>query len=343
MNKVVICGLKFAIDHYMSSHVSVLSGRYDVSVLPIESIIYSFDRRGKFSILKDLYYIRNFIINEKPFFVITVGPKVGFLFSIVCALLKVRHIHWFTGQVWALSRFKYFALGFYIDFFISFFSFKSFTDGHNQSKFLRENLCSRFKFHCPSVPSINGLSSKFDECRSTVVNRRKVIFAGRFCQDKGIQDFLLVARHFSSTNLSFHMYGSFDVYEEHSRFKKDAALLPNLNIHEGSYDSKSIYDDAFLLILPTKREGFCSTLIEAQACGVPVLVSNIYGVRDAFVNFQTGLSCNDLEDFLRAVALLLENDSLHGLLSRNAVQFSSKFKAFYYARSLNDFYLSHGV
>jgi glycosyltransferase involved in cell wall biosynthesis len=45
---------------------------------------------------------------------------------------------------------------------------------------------------------------------------------------------------------------------------------------------------ADLFCLPSYREGFGSSVIEAAACGVPALVSRIYGLTDAVVEGETG-------------------------------------------------------
>ena len=46
---------------------------------------------------------------------------------------------------------------------------------------------------------------------------------------------------------------------------------------------------ADVFALPSYREGFGSSVIEAAACGVPSLCSEIYGLTDAVVDGVTGL------------------------------------------------------
>jgi glycosyltransferase involved in cell wall biosynthesis len=45
---------------------------------------------------------------------------------------------------------------------------------------------------------------------------------------------------------------------------------------------------ADLFCLPSYREGFGSSVIEAAACGVPALASRIYGLTDAVAEGETG-------------------------------------------------------
>ena len=46
-----------------------------------------------------------------------------------------------------------------------------------------------------------------------------------------------------------------------------------------------------VFVLPTWREGFGVSVLEAQALGLPVITSDTYGVVDASVNGVTGLRC----------------------------------------------------
>lgn len=80
-----------------------------------------------------------------------------------------------------------------------------------------------------------------------------------------------------------------------------------------------------VFVLPTWREGFGVSVLEAQALGLPVITSDAYGVVDASVDGVTGLRCkvNDSEGLYRVMRQYYEDADLrraHGLAGRKRVE-----------------------
>lgn len=82
------------------------------------------------------------------------------------------------------------------------------------------------------------------------------------------------------------------------------------------------YQGADLLILPSinKNEAFGLVLIEALACGVPVIASRLPGVRTIFTNQQEGLLVQpgDIDDLKNKLEFILENETKRQEMSRAA-------------------------
>lgn len=80
-----------------------------------------------------------------------------------------------------------------------------------------------------------------------------------------------------------------------------------------------------VFVLPTWREGFGLSVLEAQALGLPVIASDAYGVVDASVDGVTGLRCgvNDPEGLYRVMRRYYEDAELrrtHGAAGRKRVE-----------------------
>ena len=57
--------------------------------------------------------------------------------------------------------------------------------------------------------------------------------------------------------------------------------------------------------MPSKREGFGSVALEAQACGVPVICSDIYGLKSSVIQNYGGIHCKSRLDYKNALNSLL--------------------------------------
>jgi len=74
-----------------------------------------------------------------------------------------------------------------------------------------------------------------------------------------------------------------------------------------------------IFILPSFYEGHPKTLIEAMACGLPIIGTNVEGIRENIQNGKTGLLCNiNHKSIKEKIKILLENRELAKKLSINA-------------------------
>ena len=82
-----------------------------------------------------------------------------------------------------------------------------------------------------------------------------------------------------------------------------ALFVPYTTAPEDYFTASDIY------CLPSYREGFGSTIIEAAACGIPAIGSNIYGITDAIIDGETGVLVEKGNvDALASAMLSLAND-----------------------------------
>ena len=67
-----------------------------------------------------------------------------------------------------------------------------------------------------------------------------------------------------------------------------------------------------MFVLPTYREGFGTSVLEAACIGLPCICSDAYGVQDAFVENETGLKCHvgDSDSLYQCMRKMYDNPSL---------------------------------
>ncbi|MDE3066478.1 MAG: glycosyltransferase family 4 protein [Verrucomicrobiota bacterium] len=88
----------------------------------------------------------------------------------------------------------------------------------------------------------------------------------------------------------------------------------------GVPDTRSVYREAAVCVLTSDYEGTPNVLLEAMACGLPVVASNVGGVPGIVQDGQTGflLEPDNLEGFTAALAGLVKNAALRTEMGRRA-------------------------
>jgi glycosyltransferase involved in cell wall biosynthesis len=177
-----------------------------------------------------------------------------------------------------------------------------FTRNENFSRF-RENI--RLKYNVPEEAIVIG-------------------YVGRIVPDKGIE---ILVKSFEGLqekhdNCFLLLVGDIDSVRD---------TLDDEILNRIESNSKIIFDNKFvhdvipfyaamdILTLPSKREGFGLTLIEAGALELPVIASNITGCKDAVVDGQTGLLVDDgnAEQLKNSMLELVYNPGLRRKLGEN--------------------------
>jgi glycosyltransferase involved in cell wall biosynthesis len=74
-----------------------------------------------------------------------------------------------------------------------------------------------------------------------------------------------------------------------------------------------------VFILPSLYEGSPKALLEAMACGLPVIGTNVTGIKEVIADGENGLLCNtDSESIRDAIIRLLASGDMRRRLGSNA-------------------------
>jgi len=97
--------------------------------------------------------------------------------------------------------------------------------------------------------------------------------------------------------------------------------------HVGEKEKVDMLQKVHVVANPSSKEGWGVTVIESNACGTPVVASNVPGLRDAVVDGETGFLVphGDIEALAGKMLEVLEDDVLRRSMSEKAVEWSQRF------------------
>jgi glycosyltransferase involved in cell wall biosynthesis len=80
-------------------------------------------------------------------------------------------------------------------------------------------------------------------------------------------------------------------------------------------------------VTTSSKEGWGLTVLEANACGTPVIASNVQGLRDAVKDNETGLlyTYGDVNDLSSKILTLLTSHQLRDRLTKGAIEWAKLF------------------
>jgi glycosyltransferase involved in cell wall biosynthesis len=87
----------------------------------------------------------------------------------------------------------------------------------------------------------------------------------------------------------------------------------------------SLYEQADFFVYPSLYEGFGLPVLEAMACGCPVVASNVSSLPEVVGDAALLVDPFDVEKLTQAMLTLLENDDLKKEMSRKSIEQAKKF------------------
>lgn len=108
-----------------------------------------------------------------------------------------------------------------------------------------------------------------------------ILFLGKLCKDKGIYDLINAAKHINS-DVEINLYGDGNI-EEFERLIIDHNLQKKVKIKGWvSGDKKDeVLKHSDIYILPSYNEGLPMSILEAMACGLPIISTPVGGISEA--------------------------------------------------------------
>ena len=290
--------------------------------------------------IRGLFSLCRLLLKEKFDCVHSVTPKAGLLTAVAgfFAGIPIR-IHIFTGQVWATRMGIMRVLLKLMDKITASFATNILVDGESQRQFLiREHVLTENNSRVLANGSITGVKLERFNISSQIRRQERValgiddddvvyIFLGRLNHDKGIGELYEVFNKLAAekSNVKLLFYGSDEGgYIEKVKSYPHIVLGKNFYFPGRTKKPFEALQAGDVFVLPTWREGFGSSVIEAQALALPVITSDAYGVVDASVPGVTGLRCrvNDPDGLYKCMKAYYDNPDMreqHGIAGRERV------------------------
>jgi len=361
---------------FMKPHIELLSNNYKIKLvsngkdndvsdllknnvsfkgLPIKRHV------SLISDLSNLYKLWSFLRSEKIDIIHSITPKAGLLSMLAGYYSKTPvRIHWFTGQVWATKKGVSRTIFKYIDRLTAMCATHLLVDSPSQRDFLlKENIVQddskltvlghgsvcgvdiqRFK---PSVKNKEQIKSDLNIPKDALLG----LFLGRLNHDKGIIELAKAFKIASEKCPNFHLLivGPDEANIKDSLDNILSDVIDRVHFVGFTNDPHIYMSSADMFILPSYREGFGSSVIEAAACGLPSIGSNIYGLSDAIVDGVTGLlvPVKDVSQLSKAMIRLTSDNDLRIKMGHQALERVKKhFDQLVLAELLSTYYSNLG-
>lgn len=324
---------------FMLPHISVLKGLLTVQVMANTTDSALLQRRGvnvvveqapivraitPWADVKALWFLYWRFKRGNLSAVHTITPKAGLLGMAAAWLAQIPvRVHTFTGQVWVTRQGPMRWLLKAADKCTALMATDVLVDSPSQLVFLIEQgVVSDKGGVVLGAGSICGVNTR--RFHPSASNRRAVriemktqpnalvcLYLGRLNYDKGVLD---LATAFARVALQHPQAELWIVGpDEANWFEQMQVLLGDATqqVKRVGFtpEPERFMQAADFLCLPSYREGFGSSVIEAAACGIPALASRIYGLTDALAEGHTGWmhEPGNVQDLVRQLNFLFAN------------------------------------
>lgn len=154
-----------------------------------------------------------------------------------------------------------------------------------------------------------------------------IVSVGEVNSNKNHEVIIKAIAKLKQSNIKYIICGRGPLQEEMKKMSQQLGLEEQIYVL-GYCDNVNDYlhiADAFAF--PSKREGLGLAALEAMAAGLPLITSNIHGIKDYSIDGVTGFSCGaeDVDGFARSISKMLNNRELCLQMGKNNRKSAKKY------------------
>ncbi len=196
--------------------------------------------------------------------------------------------------------------------------------------------------HMPrkKVYHIDGIGFNVSKYRDVVVDRSKkraelgiseddifVLSVGELQARKNHEPILRAIGELNNPRIKYMICGRGELEQQLKSVAREVGMKDRLLLPGHVYDIPEILHAADIFAHPSQREGLGIAALEAMAAGLPLVTSDVQGIKDYVINGKTGFVTkpNDIQGYKNAILELISNANLRKMISENNKEFVKKY------------------
>lgn len=309
--------------------------------------------------LKSLFSVIKVFRKEKPDMVHSMTPKAGLLCMIAGWITRVPvRVHTFTGLVFPTETGMKRNILMLTDKLTCACATHIIPEGEGVKDDLLSYKITKKPLKVLGYGNVRGVDMNFYSRRSEVVrivdeqnlrdkSKFTFLFVGRIVRDKGINELVSAFNSLQQNykNLRLFLVGRFeDNLDPISDSCRNIIHNHSSIMYVGSKTGNELlayYFASDCFVLPSYREGFPNTVLEAGAMGLPSIVTDINGSREIIKNGKNGLiiPSKNVEALYNAMEhIILDKDATTLMASNARPMIGARFEQSFVRKCLYDFY-----
>lgn len=303
--------------------------------------------------LKSIWHMIKVMRAEKPYMVHSMTPKAGLISMMAAWMTGVPvRVHTFTGLVWPTATGLKRKILMATDWITCACATHIIPEGQGVLDDLKNHRVCHKQMKVLGYGNVRGVDmDRFNPARFTELkidpNEFRFIFVGRIVGDKGVNElveaFIRLNREYSDIRLT--LVGQYEseldpVKPETLKLIEDSCCIDACGPKYGD-DLLIEYKKSDCFVMPSYREGFPNTVMEAGAMGLPSIVTDINGSREIVLHGENGLIVppKDAEALYNAMKqILLDTVSREKMAANARPLIESRFEKNFVQGCLIDYY-----
>ena len=167
---------------------------------------------------------------------------------------------------------------------------------------------------------------------------KMIISVGELNTNKNNKVILEAMAEIANNNVNYFLCGIGPLEEKLRLLAKKYGIENQIHFLGYRNDIKDLLQAADIYVMPSIREGLSRSLMEAMACGVPCVVSDIRGNSDLINNSVNGFLCSKATDYAHAIKTILESPDCAEKFSKISLDTVKRFSLVTVINYLYDIY-----